>query len=113
MAEWPQLGYVVRGFKKKTAGPRRRARLPITPPILQKLRVVWERMDDAFNRKMLWAAVCMCFFGCLRSGEVVVPSASSFDPAIHLSEGDVLVDRRDQPSLLKSRVRRLMSFRKG
>ena len=53
-------------------------------------------MDDAFNGKMLWAAACMCFFGFLRSGEVVVPSASSFDPAIHLSDGDVLVDRRDQ-----------------
>ena len=35
---------------------------------------------------------CMCFFGFLQSGEVVVPSNSMYDPAVHLSHGDVWLD---------------------
>ena len=34
----------------------------------------------------------MCYFGFLRSGEVVVPSESSYDPAVHMSYGDVRVN---------------------
>ena len=115
MADWPQLGYVVRGFKKKTAGPRSKPRLPITPSILRKLRSVWEKSEDAFNGRMVWAASGMCFFGFLRSGEVVVPDVSSFDPSVHLSEGDVSVDSRDRPSVLEVRIKASKTdvFRKG
>ena len=40
---------------------------------------------------------------------------SSLDPAIHLSEGDVLVDSRDQPSLLEVHIKASKTdvFRKG
>ena len=34
---------------------------------------------------MLRAAACMCFFGVLRSGEVAVPSATMYDPAVSYS----------------------------
>ena len=115
MAEWPRLGYVVRGFKKKTAGPRSKPRLPITPSILQKLRLVWNDSPDHFNGRMLWAAACMCFFGFLRSGEVVAPGASSFDPSVHLSQGDVAVDSREKPSLVEVKIKASKTdvFRKG
>ncbi len=47
----------------------------------------------------------MCFFGFLRSGEVVVPSAKSFDPEVHLCSGDVRVDSRESPSYLEVKIK--------
>ena len=46
---------------------------------------------------MLWAVVSLCFFGLLRSGEVVVPLDSSYDPGQHLSFGDIAVDNQANP----------------
>ena len=73
MSEWPKLGYVTREFKK-LAIAKQRPLLPITPPILRQLKRARETMEDSFNGCMLWAAACMCFFGFLRTGKVVVPS---------------------------------------
>ena len=41
---------------------------------------------------MLWAAVVTCFFGFFRAGELTTPSLQGYDPAVHLSWGDVTVD---------------------
>jgi len=38
---------------------------------------------------MLWAAAMMCFFGVLRSGEVVVSSDRAFDSAVYLAYADI------------------------
>ena len=50
---------------------------------------------------MLWAACCLGFFAFLRSGEMTVPSANSFDPSWHLTPMDVAVDSVQQPSLIQ------------
>ncbi len=112
MSDWPKLGYVVRGFKKMASVPSGRTRLPITPTILRKLKVVWEGKEDG---RMLWAMACMCFFGFLRSGEAVVPSEGSYDPEVHLSVGDVRVDDRRNPSYIEVHVKASKTdiFRKG
>ena len=98
MADWPTLSYVVRGMKKKTSGRTKWPRLPITPPIMQCLLKVWKRRSDPVNGQMLTVAACMCFFGFLRTGEVVVPSEMVYDAAVHLSMGDVRVDSRAKPT---------------
>ena len=49
---------------------------------------------------MLWAACCTCFFGFLRSGEVIVPSPKEYDPEYHLSEGDVAIDNLATPNVI-------------
>ena len=41
---------------------------------------------------MLWAASTLCFFGFLQSGEITVPTESSFDEGAHLTFDDVTVD---------------------
>ena len=98
MSEWPRLGYIVRGFKKLTAAPCWKERLPVTPSILRKLKTAWQTMEDTFNAHMLWAVVCTCFFGFLRSGKVVVSLAAAYDPSVHLSHGNVKVDSISAPS---------------
>ena len=70
----------------------------MTPFILRKIRVVLERERSKFDN-MLWAACSTCFFGFLRSGEIVVTTATSYDPAAHLSFGDATVDRMDAQTI--------------
>ena len=111
----PQLAYVTRGLRKLTAKGDRNQRLPITPPILRQLRAVWECYPNWYDATMLWAACCMCFFGFLRSGEIVVPSDSDYDPTVHLSVGDVRVDNTSSPSYLEIYIKASKTdpFRQG
>ena len=101
----PQLEYVVKGLKKKTAGRAARVRRPITPLILRSLKQVWQSEPSRRDASMLWAASCMCFFGFLRSGEVVVPSDSGYDASTHLSFGDVKVNSVVSPQYLEVRIK--------
>ena len=110
-----QLEYVVKGFKRSATHSSSRTRLPITPELLCQLKMVWQGWQCRRDASMLWAAVTMCFFGFLRSGEVVVPSPLSFDPSVHLCYGDVTVDSIDSPSLIQIRLKASKTdpFRKG
>ena len=73
--------------------------------------VPWSLCDGT----MLWAACCMCFFGFLRSGEIVVPPDSAYDRAVHLSGGDVRVDNTTDPQYLEVHIKasKMDSFRHG
>ena len=64
---------------------------------------------------MLWAAACMCFFGFLQSGEVVVPSDTAFNKHTHMAAGDVRVDNNTDPhySEMHIKVLKTDTFRKG
>ena len=64
---------------------------------------------------MLWAVLCLCFFGFLRSGEVVAPDNYNFNPAQHLTFADVTVDCLANPSLLLVNIKQSKKdlFRSG
>jgi len=115
MADMIQLEYVLKGMKRTAGGHPSRTRLLITPTILRRLGVVWTAHQRPFDAAMLWAAACMCFFGFLRSGEVVVPSDATFDPTWHLAYGDVKVDNVKAPRVLEVRIKASKTdpFRKG
>ena len=115
MAEMPQLEYVVKGFRRRAAQGGGRPRLPVTPGILRSLKGVWSLEPDGFTASMLWAAVCLCFFGFLRSGEVVVPSDSGFDPTVHLCFEDISVDSCVAPASIQVflKASKTDPFRKG
>jgi len=115
LGDMPQLEYVSKGVKKMTACRSARPRLPITPSILRQLRQFWQTLPNRHDALMLWAAACMCFFGFLRAGEVVIPSASGYDSSVHLSQGDVRVDNTARPQYLEVRIKASKTdpFRKG
>ena len=83
--------------------------------VLRQLKSVWERKEDLNDACMLWAASCLCFFGFLRMGQVVVPSNSSYGPEVHLSVGDIKVNDRKKPSFLEVRIKASKTdvFRRG
>lgn len=64
---------------------------------------------------MLWAAACMCFFGFMRAGELVVPSNSGFNSSCHLAVGDILIDNQTSLSYLVVNVKASKTdpFRQG
>ena len=70
-----------------------RTRLPITPSILHKLQEVWPSSLTycKLDRKMIWAACCLGFFGFLRAGEMTV---RTYDASVQLSFTDIAVDGR-------------------
>ena len=108
VSEMPRLQYVLKGARiersKLTPGAKR-SRLPITPALLLKMKDVLSKNGRDFNNIMLWAAVCVCYFGFMRSGELTVPSLNSYCPQSHLSMNDVSVDRAGRPEII--------SFQKG
>ena len=57
----------------------------------------------------------MCFFGFLRSGEITVPSLAQYDQEVHLSEGDVRLDRAVPPKVIQVQIKASKTdpFRKG
>lgn len=54
---------------------------------------------------MLWVAASLSFFGFMRSGELTIPSAASYDEGSHLTFNDVAVDSLSKPSVLQVRLK--------
>lgn len=80
-------------------------RLPITPDLLVKLRGVWSSGSSKYDGSMLWVAASLSFFGFMRSGELTIPSAASYDEGSHLTFNDVAVDSLSKPSVLQVRLK--------
>lgn len=114
MGTMPQLEYILKGVKRK-AQSSSRTRLPITPGVLMQLKQAWQHSPDTRDAVMLWAAATLCFFGFLRSGEVVSPGDHTFDPTVHLAYGDVTISDPHDPSFLEVRIKASKTdpFRKG
>ena len=89
----PRLCLVQTGVRRERAstGPASVTRLPITPSLLRPMRTYCQPSTPSYDETLLWAAATTCFFGFFRAGEITVPSASMFDPAVHLAWGDVAI----------------------
>ena len=112
-----RLEQVLKGIKrsqaKKNQSPR--ARLPITSDLMRKMRKILEQDKKDEDNIMVWAAMCLCFFGFLRAGEMTIPSESGFDAGAHLTYGDIAVDSVADPNTLRVRIKASKTdpFRKG
>ena len=99
----PRLHLLQAGVKRvrfQQGIPQARQRLPILPSHLRQIRAVWSSSPDP-DVLMLWAVVTLAFFGFFRSGEITVPSVTAFNPTLHLCWGDVSVDSRETPTMIK------------
>ena len=97
----PCLTLVLQGIKRYqacTTSPT--ICLPITIQIMHNIKATLVQSPMEYQNIMMWAACCVAFFGCLRCGEFTVPSQSNYDPTIHLSYHDVLVDSKASPSMV-------------
>ncbi len=86
--------------KKEYSKPSRPWR-PITPVILRGIREIWSPNATEFDVIMLWAAVCVCFFGFFRSGEITTPSEAQFNPNRHLTVADLAWNNPADPQVLR------------
>ena len=86
----PLLHLLLRGIKR-TLGLTYRQRLPITMTLLRQIKEELARAPDYLptDKLMLWSAFTLAFYGFLRSSEFTSPSASQFNPLVHLSTTDV------------------------
>ena len=91
-------------MKRELAGQPATPRLPITPPILRRIRARWDQSME-WDYIMLWAAMCLCFFGFLRAGKAVAPDNSDFDPTQHLTYADIAVDNASKPTYLQVTIK--------
>ena len=81
--------------ERASSGPSPPTRLPITPPHLRRLRPQ-AGSAPSYEERLLWAAAAVCFFGFFRAGEITAPSASAFDPSVHLAWGVVYISGDNQ-----------------
>ena len=79
--QMPRLRQILKGVKVERGkeGKASRPRMPITPTILRKIKVIWLNGGNSFNLVMLWAAALVTFFSFCRSGEVTVEDETKYD----------------------------------
>ena len=65
------------------------------------------------DKVLSWAIICTAFFGFFRLGELRPSSPSEYNRHTHLSWGDVSVENRDSPSVVKIHLRKSKCDRFG
>ena len=104
----PRLNQVLRGIRiirLSTPGNHPRRRLPISPPLLRKIKAAWEKSALSVDRIMLWAAFLTCYFGFMRSGELCSSDSLKFLPSSELSINDVCVDNLRDPQWVRMHLK--------
>ena len=90
----PILKRVIAGISRSqlTKGSQTtKPRLPITGPLLVKIHASLNQSDNP-NKVLIWAICSLAFFGFFRLGELLTESPDHYNPALHLSWGDVSVN---------------------
>lgn len=118
----PRLRQVLQGVRTTVGrqGRTPRTRLPITPSILKKMKMVWAGPNRPVrpvsqDNWMLWAAATTTFFTFCRAGETTVGNGGVYDPQIHLSLKDVAADNTKRPTVISLQLKQTKTdqIRKG
>ncbi len=84
-------------------GSDRLCREPVKWLHMRAMRAAWRTKGE--KGRMLWAAACMCFFGCLRAGEALAPEGVKFDGKAHLTWEDVQLEDVASPRWIRVRIK--------
>ena len=103
----PVLKRVLDGIRrcKVLAGKSPRTRLPITTTVLRRIEAPLKECN-AQDASAIWAIAVTAFFGFFRLGELLVETESDYNPALHLSWGDVAVDAHFEASMVKIHLKK-------
>ncbi|XP_011407305.1 PREDICTED: uncharacterized protein LOC105314691 [Amphimedon queenslandica] len=97
----PRLQLVLRGVARASSHHNgRAARLPITGTVMHQLVGVWSGQD--FESRLIWAAICVGYFGFLRVGEF---TATDLSPA-NILMSEVAINSRTSPTAIRLRLRK-------
>lgn len=103
----PRLKRVQAGIQRIRAvsGAPSHRRLPITAAVLERIRVQLVASSHP-HRELLWAISCTAFFGFFRLGELLPASTKDMLDVAVVRWGDVAVDKRDNPSMVRIHLHR-------
>ena len=82
-----------------------RVRLPITGSLLTRIHTALHSSSHP-EKILLWAIASVAFFGFFRLGELLVAAAVQYDSSVNLAWGDVAVDNRLSPSMVRIHLKR-------
>ncbi len=83
-----------------------RTRLPITIQVFESIIRGYLSSSAHPCRVLIWAIAATALFGFFRLGELLPESAAAVNPAVSLMWGDVAVDSRDRPTMVKIHLKR-------
>ena len=103
----PLLKRVQAGIRRvrMQSGRQSRVRLPITASILAQMRTALEASSHP-HKVALWAIACTAFFGFFRLGELLPTSVRSFSPATDLAWGNIALDNRENPTMVRVHLKK-------
>lgn len=86
----PHLHLFLRGIKH-TMGLTSHQHLPVTMSLLRQIKEEVSHAPDfqQSDKLMLWSALTLAFYNFQQSSEFTSPSASEFNPLVHLCVTDV------------------------
>jgi hypothetical protein len=90
----------VRAMDICSEGPNQK--LPITYQLMNKLKGL---LADNFDCIVIWAAMTLGYFGCLRASEFTVTEGHHFTPKVHLAMQDVAMNNHP-PHYMVIRIKR-------
>ena len=79
--------------------------LPITILIIHSLKAMLSQNPKDYQNIMVWVACCVTFFSCLCCSEFTMPNQTGYDPVIHLSYNDVVIDSKLSPSMVLLQIK--------
>ena len=94
----PKLPYVLKGIQNSPTISMQPHWLPITPDHLRAVYNVWSTPPMLYDKVMLWAAICVGFFGFLQSGEFTATPTCNSNHVI--SVADISVHSHTNPQVV-------------
>ena len=103
----PILKRVLDGIRrnKLLGGKPPRTRLPITATVLRRIQASLVAAGE-LEPLAYWAIATTAFFGFFRLGELLVETEASYNPALHLSWGDVAINDLSATTMVKLHLKK-------